>query len=239
MAETTSTPVPDPILKKQRQPRGALNASQLGELNKGEQLCLKAQKEEYVTKLVARQITTAFVLTLQADIKTCRDLSNTAVAKTTDLRLATREERELQKNLIAALQEIQTAARQKFRRAQPERLDNYFVGQTLDANRDGLEQYADGILAHAATDDLPGITPEKIAAMTTLRTQYVNIENTQTGEKSGAGNVRGDRDAQILSIKDRRIEIQLAAEAEWPSSNKANASIRAEFSLSPNRPFLG
>jgi hypothetical protein len=39
------------------------------------------------------------------------------------------------------------------------------------------------------------------------------------------------------SITDRRIEIQLAAEAEWPSSNKANASIRTEFFLPPNRPF--
>jgi hypothetical protein len=238
MAETTApqtvTPPPD---KKPRQPRGALNAGQTAELNKAEQLGLKAQNEELASKLAARKITAGFTTTLLADIKDCRKTSTEAVGKTTSLRVITSAEHKLQEQLMVALQEIQTAARQKFRRKQPEVLDDYFIGETLDANRPGLVQFSEGILSKAAKDDLPGITPEKIAAAIELRTQYVKIETDQADGQKDAGEARGTRDEQVQSITDRRIEIQLAAEAEWPSSNKANASIRTEFFLPANRPF--
>jgi|ERR1051326_886617 hypothetical protein len=38
---------------------------------------------------------------------------------------------------------------------------------------------------------------------------------------------------------DRRITIQLAADAEWPYRKPENAGIRREFQLLPDRPFNG
>jgi hypothetical protein len=43
----------------------------------------------------------------------------------------------------------------------------------------------------------------------------------------------------VKSITDRRIQIQLAADVQWPASDKANAPTRREFQLPADRPFSG
>jgi hypothetical protein len=51
-----------------------------------------------------------------------------------------------------------------------------------------------------------------------------------------------ERDAiqsAVQSVTDRRVQVQYAADAEWPASNKANAPIRREFQLPPDSPFSG
>jgi hypothetical protein len=45
------------------------------------------------------------------------------------------------------------------------------------------------------------------------------------------------RTALVKAIMDERIAVQYAADAEWPYTNKANAGIRREFFLPPDRPF--
>ena len=47
------------------------------------------------------------------------------------------------------------------------------------------------------------------------------------------------RGAMILEINDRRMEIQFAADAEWPYTNPLNATARAAFHLPRSRPFSG
>jgi hypothetical protein len=42
-------------------------------------------------------------------------------------------------------------------------------------------------------------------------------------------------EAAVKSIIARRREIQFAADAQWPASNPANAGIRREFRLSPDK----
>jgi len=239
MAESTPpSPAAQPGPQKKRQPPGALSAVQTAELNKAEKLSGTASKIDYSAKLAARDISPESLVILQTDIDDCRRQSNVAVQKTTGVRVITRQEEELQKKLVGALVEIQAAARQKFRLTAPEVLADYFIGFDLNASRPDLEQYSEGIFAKAATDALPGITPEKITAGLTLRKAYLKIETDQSGGQSNATGSRTTRDDMVDSIKARRIAIQLAAEAEWPSTDKANAAIRTEFSLPANRPFL-
>jgi hypothetical protein len=48
---------------------------------------------------------------------------------------------------------------------------------------------------------------------------------------------RAELKTMIKSIEDRRVAIQLAADAEWPHIDPENAAIRKEFGLSPRTPF--
>ena len=43
----------------------------------------------------------------------------------------------------------------------------------------------------------------------------------------------------IREINDRRMEIQFAADAEWPYTTATNATARATFHLPRTRPFGG
>ena len=50
-----------------------------------------------------------------------------------------------------------------------------------------------------------------------------------------ATTARATLEAAVKSIITRRREIQFAADAQWPAGNPANAGIRREFRLSPDK----
>ena len=50
-----------------------------------------------------------------------------------------------------------------------------------------------------------------------------------------ATTARASLEAAVKSIIARRREIQFAADAQWPAGNPANAGIRREFRLSPDK----
>jgi ribosomal protein L17 len=52
-----------------------------------------------------------------------------------------------------------------------------------------------------------------------------------------ATTARATLEAAIKSIIARRREIQFAADAQWPPTNPANAGIRREFRLAPDKPM--
>ncbi len=240
MAEETSPPSPPvPSPQPGKRERGLLNKAQANELTKAEQIGKAAKKTAYATALAERDITAASVDLLLTDIRAARDKSADAVQSTTGKTSATNTEATAKKNLIIALQEVQAAAKQKYARSQPALLQDYFVGKKLDESRPLLEQYSQGIIEKLATDTLSGITAAKITNLTTLRTAYVDADSTQSGAQSAATTQRADLETMIASIKDRRMTIQFASDAEWPWSTKANAGIRKEFSLPTGRPFGG
>jgi succinyl-CoA synthetase alpha subunit len=109
----------------------------------------------------------------------------------------------------------------------------------LDENRARLVQLAGQILAKAGTAALPGITPLKLGQAATTLEQYKTIETAQSDAQSDATDSRSDLKTLVREITNVRIAIQLAADAEWPHGNPANAAERREFQLPPNRPLRG
>jgi len=95
------------------------------------------------------------------------------------------------------------------------------------------------IINALATDTLPGITPAKVAALGTLRSDWMGADDDQGGDQSAATTQREELKTMIKSITDRRIAIQFAADAEWPWSDPAHAGVRQEFYLPANQPFNG
>jgi len=84
---------------------------------------------------------------------------------------------------------------------------------------------------------LPGITPNKISAIKEYFEAWINANAFQSNEESGARSSRQELGELVESIKNRRIKIQFAADAQWPYSDPSNAPVRMEFQLPVNRPF--
>ena len=221
------------------QQRGALNKAQLDELTKAEQIARAAQKTAYAAALLLRDILAAFVTLLLTDIAAARKKAADALQSTSGKESATVSEATAQKSLLIAMQEVQAAARQKYARTDPPKLQDYFVGSRLDESRALLEEYSAAVIEKLGTDTLPGITPAKVTALGTLRTAYVNADDTQGGAQSDATTERGDLVPMLKSITDRRMTIQFAADAEWPYTEDANHDVRKEFKLPNNQPFGG
>src|SRR5947209_304837 len=227
--------------KKRRPGHALLNQHQALELNKANKIAAAALSVKCREALEARGITEVFIAGLLEKIDRCRQKSSEAMQQTILKENYTTEEGLAKKALLKALTEIQSAAKQKYARSNPVMLPDYCIGKDLDASRAALEQYSQNILerlgGHAggghfasigsappsSCDTLPGITPEKIAALSTLRGKWMEAQSNQANSQALATSLRAERDALVQAITDKRIQIQFAAEAEWPASDPASA----------------
>ena len=85
-----------------------------------------------------------------------------------------------------------------------------------------------------------GIIPstcEIIAAVQAQFDVWMQADDAQGSAQSDATTQRDDRDALLKEITATRIDIQLAADALWPYTDKKNAAVRRVFQLPPDRPF--
>ena len=73
-----------------------------------------------------------------------------------------------------------------------------------------------------------GITADKLTALATDIAAALALAGDAT-------TARATLEAAVKSIIARRREIQFAADAKWPAGNPANAGIRREFRLSPDK----
>ena len=232
-------PAPDSGVPPKKRTRGAINKALIQALDKAEQVSLAAQKTAYATALATRDITTQYVTTLMADIKTARNEIANAVQSTTTKTGATLTGGTAEATLVHALQEVQAAARQKYARSDATKLADYFIGEPLDENIPLLRQYTQGIIEKLGTDTLPGITADKVTALGTLLGNLNTARASQGDAQGGATTTRTTVEVQADSITDRRMIVQFAADAHWPYHIKLNASVRKEFQLPKDGPFTG
>ncbi len=244
--------------KKRRQGHALFNQHQSQELNKAKKICAAALGGKHRAALQARGITEAFIAGLAADIGLCQQKSSEAMQQTILKESFTAVEGQAKKALLKSMTEIQSAAKQKYARSKPVMLQDYCVGKDLDASRAALEQYSQNILqklggeppritsdssrSESATgtippDALPGITSEKVTLLSALRSKWLDTQASQANSQALATSLRTERDRLIQTITDKRIQIQFAAEAEWPAREPANAGQRRAFHLQANRPF--
>lgn len=215
------------------------NQAILDELSKAETICLLAQRPAYSGPLAAREITAERVTAALLQIPLARAKSHAGTQATVSKEGITGVEEDKKTKLMAKLDEMQTAAKQKFGRTDRNRLQNYAIGNRIDTNRPLLEQMGQQIIDQAAADALPGITSTKIQAARDALKAYKDIDLDQSGAQAGATGARGTLKTMMKAITDFRIEVQLAADAEWPHSNPDNASIRTEFKLPAKAKFKG
>jgi hypothetical protein len=240
MADPTPTPTPSTTPNNHRAPRGPINQALLDELDKSEKVARTAQSTAFASTLSERDIDAALLTTLLSDITAVREKAAGAVSHSATKEGTTGNEAKLMEDLISSIREVQSAAKQKYDSGDRTHLANYYIGHKLD-DRGSLVQIATAMLDRldgaAPKDTLPGIKAPKITQLKTRLTAYGQVDLDQAGAQGDASGARTEFEKQVESIKQRRRQIQFAADAEWPSSDPANAATRRQFSLPPDRPL--
>ena len=222
---------------KRKQPRATLNQVHLRKLKRAESVVVAAVETSRAPRLALRDISESFVDNLRADTQAARAKAAAVVHHSTAGQTSTVEEGKAARALLAALQEVQIAARQKYSRTNRVALADYFIGRKLNGSQPNLLQTSQTIITRLETDVLPGITAAKVKNLGTLRQAWIDASNAQGEAVQAAQTARAELKTLLHSIGDRRIAIQLAADAEWPYFNEGNAAVRRDFSLPARRPY--
>ena len=235
--ENNNNPSEEPVSGSGNLPK--LNKTVAIEIAKAKHIVLNAQKEPLVTELAARGLDAEFFSTLETDIQAAIDLAQLSVSNTTLKEGATQNEHRLEEQLVEGIQEVQSAARQKYRVVNPEILPAYYIGEDLRRSAAVLNLVAGGVLSMIGEDPLPGFDQEKIDQFETLYLAWLTAEDVQGDRQAAATGTRAGRDNKVESVKNRRIVIQLAVNAQYPYQNKDNVAIRRIFLLPIDRPYTG
>jgi hypothetical protein len=233
-----STPVPPPQPAGNGATRSSVNQAYAVSLTRVENIAKAALKPERVEVLSAdgSDVTQLFLDAIVAEVAEARRLLGIAGQQTTEKEAATENGLTLEERLVRALQEVQARARQKHGAASAA-LGKYHIGDRLGGNRAMLEQTSQNVLTALESDPLPGITPAKIAALKTLRAQYVDSELGQTEAGGDASRARKQAKERIEALVAMRQKVQFAADAVWPWHDSGNVGVRKEFELPATRPY--
>lgn len=235
VAPTVAAPGDAPVAAKTKKTRGSVNQRQAQALTKAEQAGTAAKQPDKTTRMAARDITQEIADAILADVEAAREKVAEAVVSTTARKTATAEEKKAAKALLAGMVEVQKAAKQKYARTNRIALNDYFVGQHLNGNRPNLLQTSQALLDKLAEDTLPGFTAAKKTKLKNARQAWVDKNGEQTTHTTAALTKRAEIKTMLKSIEDRRLAIQLAADAEWPHTEAENAGIRKEFAIATKR----
>lgn len=162
------------------------------------------------------------------------ELLGNTTGDSADKENSTLDEDTAKQALLGQIAKVQKRAKRKYGTNDPAR-GKYFIGDRIDANRPMLEGAAKAIEQTLATDTLPGHKAADTTALSDARKAYSASKPAQTGEQSKASSDLIQLEALVKDIANDRRNIQYAADTIWPASNKANAAIRREFGLPPNR----
>lgn len=233
---TTTPPAATPPAKPKTGSKSPVNKQHLAELQLATAVAAAAVKAEYAPLLAKRDITAEFVTALLADLTAAQTLTGQATGKTAAKVGVTSTETDLKDALIAQLQEVQKAVKQKSVRTKGTALlKRYAVGSKFYSSRAALEQTAESFLENLKTDTLPGVDAAVIAGIKFALAAYRGAETDQSDAQSQATKGRTALETAVAEIALRRREIQLAADAAWPAGKKANAATRVEFGLSADK----
>jgi hypothetical protein len=246
MADPTPTPTPAPApAPKSNSKRGEINQSWLDEFTNGEAILAAAKPADRAAKLTDGGIDAGKITTLTAVIAAARTLAGKAVQGTSDKEIITDDEDALKTALLEQIHYVQKRARQKYDATEPGRLKDFAISQPIGNSRSLLEQAANNILLKLKGDDqakpavppdvLPGVPPARITALQTALDDYTGVQGDQSEAQGRATTWRKQVEAAVAGIIAKRREIQFAADAEWPHTDPANAGIRVEFQLPPDR----
>ena len=142
--------------------------------------------------------------------------------------------------LVAQIQSIRAAAKQKyFTKNKPALADYYFAKNIKGMSRPDLEACATNIAAKAKDAALPGIEAAELQALDDALEAYKGVETDQSGAQSGATAARKALEALVKEIADQRRELQFAVDGLWPAGKPENAALRVEFKLPADKAFKG
>lgn len=226
---------PSVVEEKPSRPNSPVSVVIVTNLEKAEQLATVAGRSPYAEALAPFTITAAFLAKLTDDIAECRSLLGLTVDGKAARMAITQTESEAKTALLTLIQRIQSAVLVE---SAGRSVLGWYIGTNLAVQSRGmLDVIALGLIDKLATHTPPGLPADIAPQLRAALDAWKGANNEQghtlitTKEKRTA--------AMILyaSINDRRFQILLAADAAYPSREKTNTSIRADFGLPKTRPY--
>lgn len=216
-----------------------MDAAITRELDLNESIGLAAKRSEYEAVLRGAGIAESAVVDFLSTNTACRNHFAQSISARALKATYTRTEATDRKALMVLVRRVQAAALQKYDRdpSQRPRLADYYIGAGLTVSRANLAQYSEAILVRLATDTLPGVTPEVVAALTAAREKWIATNDAQAAAGQAALAHRAEGKAALVSVRASRIGLQYAIEGAFPYTDPASAPARAAFSLPAKRPF--
>jgi len=234
---------PSAASKETGEKSAPLNPLHFRELARTQQICNAARQPANLAALEDCGINQSFLDRLLDDVTLCRRKCIDALQHITVMANHCRQATESKRALLAALAEVEAAAKRKYARSARAALRDFCVGQNLGSRQAALEQFSQRLVERlmgtpsVAAEALPGVTPEKVSAIGSLRSGWMSARAAQGAAQTQAASLQAERDTLLHAIAERRLKIQSAAEAAWPSDDPANAETRRAFLLQPARPF--
>jgi hypothetical protein len=205
-----------------------------------------AQKADYNALLVTDGMEADTPAKLLAQCTLWHDLSGEALGATTDKEANTGLGEDAGTVLKRHVEFLRTKARLLINK-HPEWKDaevtafkaHYFIGTNIFTSRALAEQSVGTLLKNAAADNLPSVTPARLAEANAALTAYIGTEAPQSDAQSAATQARQKRDDAFAEALRLRHDIQYAADTAWPWWDDANVAVRREFLLPAGRAFVG
>ena len=236
--DSTTQPATTPATAEaSAQARSPFNKAQLEEMSKAERIFNTALTDPYMAVCIKREIPEAKVQGYIARILAARNQTAAAGASANAVGGITLTEAQAEQELLTDIRTVQAAAKQKYARTNPEVLETFAVGTDVTQSRPMMEQASQSLINKVNNDDLPGLNTQFATKMSGSRKTYVDVNVAQGAQEVQAQQDRIKRDDFINEIKDARIEIQYAIDAEYPPTKAENAAVRRLFDLPANRPF--
>lgn len=245
MPDNTPTPggnTPD----DDTQPPGFFNQAQLNDIKLGEDLHTLADEDRHAPNLEKRGFTPALNTTLGTLTAGARRQTTVTGQARSAKKASTLNAKGPERRLLAALHEIQAAARQKQRLLEADgdpatNFDTtpYLIGKRLNANRTLLLQNSNTLIALAKADALPGLGAPEILSVENHLSAYRGAKDDQTDSQEESSTERVTRDALVKRINALRSALQHAADRAYPYTAETSAPARSAFQLPPDRPFIG
>ncbi len=248
MPDSPTPPAPPspPTPASGGQPPGDFNLGQLETIRKSEGLARAASKAEYSPILIEDGLAADTPAQLLAQCEAWRGFSGDAVGATTDKEehsgLGDDAETVLKRHIEYFRGKARLAITQHpaWKDAETSAFRaRYFINKNIFTSRALTEQAARDILANAAEDSLPGVTPARLQAGNAALAAYIGTESPQSDAQSKATQLRQKRDTAFAEALRLRHEIQFAADTAWPWWDDAHLAIRREFLLPAGRAFVG
>ncbi|CAM3112105.1 hypothetical protein [Rariglobus hedericola] len=229
-----NTTPPETPAQAAKRNRSLVNQGHAADITLAGEIANTAELPAYATILAGEGIDAPFLTNLRSKITEAAALVANAGGKTSAKETTTKAEETRKAALLELIGVIQARAKRKYPMGDPLRA-NYFISEPIAANRAVLETSTRSIIAHLATDELPGMKTGDVPALEAALAAYLAVQTIQAGDQSGASGARASYEAKVKEVSRLRREIQYAVDAHWPAKKKANAAIRIEFKLSPDR----
>lgn len=244
MSATATKSAAETMQIRPRRVPGSINIKYLKEIDLAGKLVARARQLECVAPLAARQCSQDDVTALETAAANLNEAALKAVGRTTARDMEPDEEIAARARLLDAIEPIWIGAKRSFRgEDRAAGRSAYFVNEPVDVTLERLLFIAGAILqklcpteGRPAADTLKGVTLENLDELASARAAYMGADADQTLTCEQAAALRQQVEALYAETREKRIDLQLAADQAWSHKKPENASIRRAFHLPENRP---